>query len=327
MKTSLFNQFLSKIHSLTAQQSGFLRKALRVTHLVDAGSDVDLEHIIEKRFAEKPSCPHCSNLHIHRWGVRNGRQRYRCPVCCHTFNAFTGTPLARLRHSKKWASYLSGMTHSLTLRKAASAYGTTLKTAFLWRHRFLQVVENDQAPSLTGIVELDETFFRESFKGQRHNIPRPARRRGTDKQTKARRIPVMVARDREDNTADGVLENEGAQALVRRLNGRISIEAVVCADASLAHESLARKLGFVLKELNTSAGERVLEGVFHIQHVNAYHSHLKQWIVHVFHGVATKYLPHYLGWRRLLASRSPLTRDTFIEKISDHWGYQPLKGT
>ncbi|HEX4366151.1 MAG TPA: IS1595 family transposase, partial [Rhodopila sp.] len=33
--------------------------------------------------------------------------------------------------------------------------------------------------------------------------------------------------------------------------------------------------------------------------VNAYHSRLKQWL-RPFHGVATKNLPHYLGWRRTL---------------------------
>ena len=33
--------------------------------------------------------------------------------------------------------------------------------------------------------------------------------------------------------------------------------------------------------------------------VNAYHSRLKQWLRR-FNGVATKNLPHYLGWRRIL---------------------------
>ena len=43
----------------------------------------------------------------------------------------------------------------------------------------------------------------------------------------------------------------------------------------------------------------MLDGVFHIQNVNAYDSRLKNWMRR-FHGVATKYLEHYLGWRRLL---------------------------
>jgi len=44
---------------------------------------------------------------------------------------------------------------------------------------------------------------------------------------------------------------------------------------------------------------RVVEKVFHIQNVNAYHSRFKTWIRR-FNGVATKYLPNYLGWYRWL---------------------------
>jgi hypothetical protein len=50
--------------------------------------------------------------------------------------------------------------------------------------------------------------------------------------------------------------------------------------------------------LNASAGERTY-GSYHIQNVNAYISRLKQWIVR-FKGVATHYLPSYLGWRRMI---------------------------
>ena len=38
---------------------------------------------------------------------------------------------------------------------------------------------------------------------------------------------------------------------------------------------------------------------FHINNVNAYHGRLKEWLRR-FHGVATKNLPNYLGWRRTL---------------------------
>ena len=189
-------------------------------------------------FAEQPVCPKCQGHDIGRWGFQNERQRYRCKTCKATFNAFSGTPLARLRYPEKWNDYLTGMTYSMTLRASASEYGVSLETAFRWRHHFLEVINNDQAEELKGITELDETFFRESFKGQRKGLPRPTRKRGNDP-NKARKVPVLVARDREKNTLDGILENESANELCRHLNGRISIEGTVCADAHLAHEKLA----------------------------------------------------------------------------------------
>ena len=252
-----------------------------------------LQNLIEKNFAEHPRCPHCKGSDVIRWGFHKSRQRYRCEPCACTFTAFTDTPLHKLRYPEKWDQYVESMTHSMTLRPAASYFGIDLKTAFRWRHRFLQIIDNDQADELSGIVELDETFFRENFKGQREDLPRPSRKRGNDK-NQARKVPVMIARDRKKHTVDGLMKNESANELCRHLNGKISIEAVVCSDAHLAHEKLSETLGFEFKELVTSAGQHVVDGIYHIQHVNSYDSHLKRWIDGVFHGVATKYLSHYL---------------------------------
>ena len=163
--------------------------------------------------------------------------------------------------------------------------------------------------------------------GQKKDLPRPARKRGGDKKDNCRKIPVMVARDRSKRTIDGVLKTGSADELCHCLNGRISMTAAVCADAHLAHEKLARKLGFIFKELVTSSGEHIKEGIFHLQHVNAYHSTLKGWLAGIFHGVATKYLPHYLGWRRELSASKKLTLERLCETITDHWEHQPLMGT
>lgn len=322
MQYQNFQQLLNAIPSLTKQQQNIL-----IDVLSEHDSSSSLAQVIESSFGKAPKCPHCNSEELQRWGIRNQRQRFRCKTCHKTLNAFTKTHLARLRQPEKWYQYLKGMTHSLTLRPAAKECGITLKTSFRWRHRFLQAIEHDQAGELNGITELDETFFRESFKGQKKNLPRPARKRGGDKKNECRQIPVLTARDRSKNTVDRVLENESSDELCRHLNGRINIEAIVCADASLAHEKLARTLGFIFKELVTSAGQRVLDGVFHLQHVNAYHSHLKQWVEGVFHGVATKYLPHYLGWRRALTGVFSLDADRLANKILEHVYLQPLRAT
>ena len=318
MKSQQFQDILNAVPLLTNQQRNTLINALS-----EENPSTDIAKTIEESFVLAPKCPHCGSESLQRWGVRNHRQRFRCKTCRRTLNAFSKTPLARLRRPEAWSKYLEGMTHSLTLRPAARQCGISLQTSFRWRHRFLQVVEHDQAPELSGIAELDETFFRESFKGQKRNLPRPPRKRGSDKKTECRQMPVMIARDRSKQTVDGVLENGSAQELCRHLNGRINIETVVCADASLAHEKLARTLGFTFKELVASSGVRIIEGVFHLQNVNTYHSHLKGWISGVFHGVATKYLSHYLGWRRALTGMENLTIDRLANKILEFIHFNP----
>ena len=53
--------------------------------------------IVEGSVSVKPNCPHCGGEHVVRNGVAHDLQRYKCRDCRKTFNALTGTPLARLR--------------------------------------------------------------------------------------------------------------------------------------------------------------------------------------------------------------------------------------
>ena len=132
---------------------------------------------IEACFDAAPKCPHCAHAQLHRHGRSEGLQRYRCCACGRTFNALTGTPLARLRHKAKWLDFLQTMQASLTVRQSARDVGVHRNTSFRWRHRFLAWSKNDRPEHLHGITEADETYFLESSKGAR-TLDRPARKRG-----------------------------------------------------------------------------------------------------------------------------------------------------
>ena len=89
-------------------------------------------------------------------------------------------------------------------------------------------------------------------------------------------------------------------------------ETILCTDGAAAYRAVAKAAHIPHESLNIAAGIRVKQHVFHIQHVNAYDSRLKQWMDR-FHGVATQYLPNYLGWRRLLEfHHNPLTPQDFL---------------
>ncbi len=78
----------------------------------------------------------------------------------------------------------------------------------------------------------------------------------------------------------------------------LSLARLLCTDGSKAFAGAARELGVEHHAINLSAGIRV-DGAWHVQNVNAYHSRLKAW-VYGFRGVATCYLANYLGWFRAL---------------------------
>jgi transposase-like protein len=146
------------------------------------------------------SCPHCQCPKVVGAGSsKDGRKRFKCKECSKTFNAYTGTPLARLHMPEKHIENAQCMIEGLSVREVARKIGVNPKTAFLWRHRLLITSMHDQPAALSGVVEADETFFLECFKGQRKGLPRPAKIRGTKASKPGlskEQIPVIVARDR-----------------------------------------------------------------------------------------------------------------------------------
>ncbi|WP_281645522.1 IS1595 family transposase, partial [Parendozoicomonas sp. Alg238-R29] len=140
----------------------------------------------------------------------------------------------------------------------------------------------------------------------------------SEKSGTIRKIPVMVACDRQQHVTDAVLEHVSNDELFTQLAGRILPGSTLCTDAHLSHEKLADQLNVTLKELVTTAGQYVREKVYHIQTVNAYHSELKRWINGFFKGVATKYLSRYLGWKRFLKTHI-FSEESLLDQEASHW--------
>ena len=100
-----------------------------------------------------------------------------------------------------------------------------------------------------------------------------------------------------------MLPDLGAEAIAAALAPVVADDAVLCSDGAKAYAAFAAERGLHHEPVNLAAGVRVRDGAFHVQNVNAYHGRLKGWMGR-FNGVATRYLPNYLGWRRTL-ERAP----------------------
>ena len=240
-----------------------------------------------------------------RNGHADGLQRYKCRVCGRTFNALTGTPLARLRHRETWLVQASLLDAGLSVRRAAAEMGVHRTTAFRWRHRFLMLASTARAGALAGVAEADETYTLRSYKGQSRRLrieqSRPPRRRGGKAAKRGlsdEQVPILVLRDRFGQSSDFVLEHADAQHITPALEQSLADDAILCTDSSAALAAAARACALEHQAVNTAAGER-RRGPWHIQNVNAYHSRYKTWMRR-FCGVATSYLENYLGWFRAL---------------------------
>lgn len=307
MDDAAFSAILGQVGAMNQEQRAALARLLSSSQ-----PQATVRELLGDGAAGLQRCAHCGSDQVARWGSAHGLARFRCRACRRTFNALTGTSLARLRHKARWLTFGAALQDASSVRKSASRCDVAVSTAFRWRHRFLRAPAANKPAKLSGIVEADETFFRRSYKGSRRwTRPPPdaepparrARRRGvrTGKRGTSldELVPVLIMRDRTPATSDAVLADLSAETISRQLLPLLAPDALLCTDASRTYAKIAREAGLHHEPINRAAGEHIRQRVFHIQNVNAYDSRLKGWMAR-FNGVATRYLANYLGWRRLI---------------------------
>ena len=272
-------------------------------------------------------CPHCAGREVVGWGRSHGLLRFRCKSCGRTFNALTKTPMAHLRKKEKWLDHARAMIEGKSLAKTAALCGVHPTTAFRWRHRFLRAPASDKPRGLRGIVEADETFILESFKGRRSDLPRRARKRGGTARHPGLHhdnIPILVARDRNGATFDAILPQVDGASVSLALAGIVTPGNHLIGDGGKAIATFARRAGIPFHVVAAPGKPAPAAPHLHINNVNAYHGRLKQWL-NRFNGVATKNLPNYLGWRRALeAWGDKLEPPNWIKGAIGNGPYQQL---
>lgn len=298
MRNHEFKQIIHSLFNLTGSQKRELLDAVKAEL-----NRSETETMIEDIKGEITCCPHCGSTAIQRWGRSSGLQRFKCKEseCGSTFNPLTGTPFARLRHRSQWIKNLEGMQYGLSITKMAALMNVARTTAFRWRHRFLKSPTAARPSEVSGIIEADETFFSESFKGNKTIEKRDSRKRGKqgDKRTNEDKISVLIVKDRSGKTTDYVLGEHNNEAIIEKLKLIVNKDSILCSDGAHAYKNFAKMNDITHHRLIALDGNRVIGKEYHIQNVNGYTGRLKTWMGR-FNGVGTAYLENYLGWRRFL---------------------------
>ncbi len=246
-------------------------------------------------------CPYCKNNQYRKHGKDKGSQRYKCKSCGRTFTEYTGTWMSGLHKKKLTGEYIKLMEQELSLDKIKGRLGINKKTAFDWRHKILSGLGQDGKKKFKGITESDETFFRFSEKGRRDLNRKPHKRgspsgRGINKN----QVAVIVTADRANQT-DLTVARRGRIKKVdieRAIGGLTTSETILCSDSHVSYKGYAIDNKIEHHPLRSDMKQRVIKGLYHIQHVNAIDSRLKRWLSGRFGGVSTKYLQKYLNWFR-----------------------------
>lgn len=294
-----FSQLFERLQSLTLEQLD--KVEARTRELRYSIRSYNAIHTLRA----DPICPQCGFSDSVKNGHARGLQRYCCRVCRKTFSQATDTPISGLRKKARLAEFAECMIQGLTIRGTAAKMGISTSTAFRWRHRFLEDAVHHQARSRPGVIEADETYFRESGKGSR-SLGRAARKRGgaaMGKKAGVKKVAVLVMKTRSGPyVADRVLPNM-TQKLAAPVAAQIAGKgATLFVDGSGAFRTLEKDHGIKTVPVAVAYQGPVAMtpyGAAHVQSVNNYHERLKTWINGDLRGVSTKHLPNYLAWMRM----------------------------
>lgn len=275
-------------------------KAPKTNQAINSLEDIVLKHS-KNPLPDRCDCPHCHSHNVVKYGRNGNVQKFKCKDCGKIFSLSTNTILFSTKKDlATWKKFCECMINKFPLRKCGEIYEINLHTAFNWRHKILDALQNMQSNvTLKGIVESDETFFDLSFKGtkkENFSIPREAHNRGHSVSTRGlscEQVCVPSSVDL-DHHSIGMATNLGKpciQDVSKVLTQRVQEGSILVTDSYKGYQKVAFENG--LTHVRIPRGKHK-SGSFNINTVNSYHSELKRLIDHYFKGVATKYLNNYI---------------------------------
>lgn len=292
-----------------------------------------VEDSVAEDFNESPiaTCRKCESSQIAKFGKdKNGKQRYKCRSCGCTF---TGTSFSAFAHSHcapdVWKKYIPLLLSRCSLEKCASECGISVRTAFLWRHKILGLLQKDQENRfMNGIVEADDMFFSISYKGnhtksKKFVMPREAFKRGTDNTgTSGSKACVMCAVERKGHVYGEVLGVGAANCdmLSYAFGSRLLEDTIVVADKAHSTKKyfdstnieLVQTAAHSISKKQSSPPE--IKGVYHLQNINNLHRRFRTFMRN-YNGVATKYLNNYVNLYIWLENHKKEKNIDFAEEL------------
>ena len=179
MDEKIFNEFISNIKNITKEQFYTLVKACAR----NGNKQINLlSSITEQKLAEigaNDTCPYCdSSIKVHFGTTPSGIQKFKCGDCGKTFTRFSFTLLEKSQFSWDiWVEVLRMVLNDDSIEKIQTVLeqdfdckGINIKTVFAMRMKLIYAMASVPPPKLSGVIQMDESFVRESQKGTRELV-------------------------------------------------------------------------------------------------------------------------------------------------------------
>lgn len=255
------------------------------------------------------TCRKCGSVHIVKRGKDgSGRQRYLCHDCGKSFTASAKNVFSQSKlDDAKWMKFIECFVDRLSLRECSARCGVSLKTAWFMRHRVMEAlwrhIPSFEVRKGCG-AELDETFFRENFKGNHtrgsFQLPRPARHRGNENHKRGISNEQICVLTGINDAGDMFYEIAGRGRLnsgtaFELLEDKIAEGAIVSTDKLNSYAPVMRELGVACHNAYDAKKHGKLN------RINNVHSRIDGFMA-PFRGVSTRRLGGYLAWFKWLYS-------------------------
>lgn len=217
------------------------------------------------------SCPSCHSRKFSKSGKEKGNQRYKCSECGKHFRSTTGNTIHHLHLKPKVQEYINCMNQGLSLRKTAKICDISLRTAFRWRHRFLNAMHSQSKLSQHKRRIVSALILPYSNKGKSGSKP------------KLKTITSVLQIDFSGQTSLHVLGPYGNST--NKLIETTSENSAHIPSRQLPKQFKSQTLNHITNEqLNQILGVKAV---------------IYDWLKN-FRGVATKYLENYWRWFMLI---------------------------
>jgi transposase-like protein len=186
--------------------------------------------------------------------------------------------------------------------------GCTYKTAWRIAKQIRMLMAETGSNSLTGIVEIDETYVGGKAKNRKDSWGNGI----ADKEV------LMGMVEREGKAYIRHIPNSGKWTLLQQIQKNVDPKARIMTDEWRGYTQL-KKLGFKHKSVNHRAGQYRLGDVY-TQNIENVWSHLKRGIFGVYRHVSAKYLQAYadeFAWRYNQRNHSGRMFDVLLRQVAE----------
>ena len=176
-------EILDFFYSLSLEEVIKIVKDYDKKHKVHIAEELEKLQLseVERKLLEagvNSTCPYCGSDKIVKRGRDVNFQRYLCKDCQKSFTAVTNTFLENTNFPwKVWVKIMEMTIHNESIADMVNQLevdygylGLTDITVLLARHKILYAVSLLPQPVLTGVIQIDETFFRESQKAAKELV-------------------------------------------------------------------------------------------------------------------------------------------------------------